>query len=242
MAQTGSSAPPSILAFDTAGSAASVAVARGEHLLAHHRLALLHGHAEALMPLIDRLMRESALSPSALDLVAVTVGPGGFTGIRVGLAAARGIALATGAALLGLSGFEAVAASFPFGEPRGGEPHFLVVALESRREDLYVALFNKGGEPGLAPVSVMPDALAAALGTAALEKGLVVAGDAAHRAAAALPRASVRRVEAERVPDAIGVARAAYRSWLEGVRENAAQPLYLRPPDVTFPTARRSPR
>lgn len=235
-------ADPFILAFDTAGAAASVAVARGETLLAHHSLALLHGHAEALLPLIDRIMEEAGLSPAALDQVAVTVGPGGFTGIRVGLAAARGIALATGAALLGLSGFEAVAALFPFDELHGREAHFLLVALESRREDLYVALFEKSGEVAFGPMSVMPEALAAAVGKPVLEEGLVVAGDAAHRAAALLPPSSVRRVEAERVPDALGVARAAYRSWTEGVRENGAQPLYLRPPDVTFPPARQQPR
>lgn len=199
----------------------------------------MHGHAEALMPLIDRMMRQSALSPSALDLVAVTVGPGGFTGIRVGLAAARGIALATGAALFGFSGFEAVAALFPFDEQQGAEPHSLVVALESRREDLYVALFDKEGECRLPPISVMPEALAAAIGSAALEEGLVIAGDAADRAAGALPRKSVGRIEAERVPDALGVAQKAYRSWVQGLRENLAEPLYLHPPDVTIPTTRR---
>ena len=196
------------------------------------------------MPLIDQAMREAALSPGELDLVAVTAGPGSFTAIRAGLAAARGIALATGALLLGLSGFEAVAASFPFPgatqEEGPKEGPSLLVALESRRADLYVALFDDRGEPLLPPLSLLPEALAAALGGAPFAKGLVIAGDAAVRAAAALPTQSVTRIEAERVPDALGVLRAAFRSWRRGVRENAARPMYLRAPDVTIPRAKKA--
>ena len=68
----------------------------------------MHGQAEALLPMVDACMREAGQVPAAIDLVAVTVGPGSFTGIRVGLAAARGMALATGAQLIGVTSFEAV--------------------------------------------------------------------------------------------------------------------------------------
>jgi tRNA threonylcarbamoyladenosine biosynthesis protein TsaB len=234
-----SPAAPVILAFDTAGSAASAAVARAGQIIARRHLPLRYGHAEALMPLIERVMREAALTASALELVAVTVGPGGFTGIRVGLAAARGIALACGALLLGVSGFEAVAASVPFEAPREEEPASLMVALESRREDLYIALFDPRGTPLVPPLSVKPEDLSATLGEAVLDAGVVVAGDAAERAAAALPQSSLIRVQPDRVPNAAGVARAAYCHWLQGTRENGARPLYLHPPDVTFPAPRR---
>src|SRR5690349_183976 len=99
-----------ILALDTAGSACSVAIARGEQLLAADRREMRHGHAEALMPMVDAAMREARLTARELDAVAVSTGPGGFTGIRIGLAAAHGIALAAGARLIGISSFAAVAA------------------------------------------------------------------------------------------------------------------------------------
>jgi hypothetical protein len=83
-----------LLAIDTAGSACSVAVGRGIAVLAAERQTMRHGHAEALLPMIDRVMETAGVLPAALDGVAVAVGPGGFTGIRVGLGAALGIALA----------------------------------------------------------------------------------------------------------------------------------------------------
>src|SRR5260370_17614089 len=89
-----------LLAIETAGFRGSAAVGRGDRVLAAESLALRHGHAEALLPMIERVMAAAGLRPSQLDAVAATIGPGGFTGIRVGLAAARGIALAVGARLV----------------------------------------------------------------------------------------------------------------------------------------------
>src|SRR5438128_6462839 len=125
-----------VLALDSAGSACSAVVAAGDTVLAADHIASLHGQAEALMPMVDAAMRKAGLPPAAIDLIAATVGPGSFTGIRVGLAAARGIALAANAPLIGVSSFEAVAAMS--GEPSRIHSCFLLVALESRREDLFV--------------------------------------------------------------------------------------------------------
>src|SRR5207302_2188062 len=108
-----------------AGSACSVAVGLGENIVAEEHIDTMHGQAEALLPLVNRAMREAGQEPAALDVVVVTVGPGSFTGIRVGLAAARGIALATGARLLGVTSFDAVAVQ---ASPRdGSETRFLLV-------------------------------------------------------------------------------------------------------------------
>src|ERR1700733_4739814 len=92
---------PLVLAFDTAASACSVAVGRGQTMLARERRDMRHGHAEALLPMIDRVMAAAGLGPRDIDAVAVSVGPGGFTGIRAGLAAAQGLAMATHARLIG---------------------------------------------------------------------------------------------------------------------------------------------
>ncbi len=121
--------------------------------------ALRHGHAEALFPMIDRVMAKAGLTPSKLDAVAAATGPGGFTGIRVGLAAAHGIALAVGARLIGITSFAAVAARIASTE----EPacKMLLVALDSRRADFYVQLCARdGGSPLAAPEALLADQLA----------------------------------------------------------------------------------
>ena len=88
--------------------------------------------------MIERVMQEAGLAPAQLDAVAAAIGPGGFTGIRVGLAAAHGIALAVGGRLVGISSFAAVAARMADLGP--GAYESLLVALDSRRADLYVQL------------------------------------------------------------------------------------------------------
>src|SRR6516162_1830595 len=134
---------PVVLAFDSAGSTCSVAVAVGDTILCAERILTVHGQAEALLPMVDAAMRKAAVPPAGLDLIATTVGPGSFTGIRVGLAAARGIALATDARLIGVTSFVATAAGTA--QSNLSETRFLLVALESRREDLYIQFFDPAG-------------------------------------------------------------------------------------------------
>jgi len=101
-----------ILAIDTAldACAAGVLDTRSSRLVAHESLLMKRGHAEALMPLIARVMASSGIGFAELDRVAVTTGPGSFTGLRVGLAAARGIGLAAGRPVVGITTLTAYAA------------------------------------------------------------------------------------------------------------------------------------
>jgi tRNA threonylcarbamoyladenosine biosynthesis protein TsaB len=228
-----------ILALDSAGSACSVAVGLGERIVAQSRIETRHGQAEALLPLVDSAMREARQEPQELENVAVTVGPGSFTGIRVGLAAARGIALATGARLIGVTSFAAVADEATRSTCSTGR--FLLIALESRREDLYVQFFDPAGEPLGGPAVVMPSALGDATKAAVGTVPLLVAGDAAQRAAAALrPRRDTSVLE-NSAPGAVGALRAGLRLLRLGTAENAPRPLYLRPPNVTLPEGLRAP-
>jgi tRNA threonylcarbamoyladenosine biosynthesis protein TsaB len=224
--------PPVVLALDSAGSACSVAVGLGEKVVAEERIDTVHGQAEAVLPLVDAAMQGAGQPPAALDLVIVTVGPGSFTGIRVGLAAARGIALATGARLVGVTSFDAVAARTARNDC--SEICYLLVALESRREDLYVQFFNPWGEPFREPAPIMPvrfqEAVAATIGA----NPLLIAGDAAQRAAAALARRPNTAVIEDSAPGAEGTLRAGLRLLNLGKAADAPQPLYLRPPDVTL--------
>jgi tRNA threonylcarbamoyl adenosine modification protein YeaZ len=101
----------SVLGLDATGSACSAALLRDDRALAHRFAAMERGQAEALVPMIASVLAEAALPVAALDLIAVTVGPGAFTGVRIGLAAARGLALASGVPALGVTSFAAVAAA-----------------------------------------------------------------------------------------------------------------------------------
>ena len=101
-----------VLAIDTALAACSAAVLDTEHggIVAAESLPMARGHAEALMPLVARVMDQAGMAFSDLDRVVVTTGPGSFTGLRVGIAAARGIALAVDKPAVGLSTLFAYAA------------------------------------------------------------------------------------------------------------------------------------
>ena len=196
----------------------------------------------------SRSCARPGLRPATLDCVAVAIGPGGFTGIRVGLAAAHGIALAAGARLVGVTSFAAVAAA------RGGDPDgsgcagCLLVALDSRRDDLYVQLFDaRITRRQLQPAAVIAGPALPTRVEAGLRIGapLLIAGDAA---AARPPLRSAgtpgRRVlQPDSAPDARGVAAAALSALSERAGHAApVRPLYLRPPDVTLPKRRASAR
>jgi len=197
-----------------------------------------HGQAEALLPMVDRAMREASLTPSALDLIAVTTGPGSFTGIRVGLAAARGMALGLGVPLFGVTSFEACATSCE----DCPEERLLLVALDSRRADLYIQLFDSARRSLGAPAAVLPETLAETVVAATAARLLAVTGDAAARAAAALDWGECASVIEDVEPPVVGALRTALRRWRRGEQGGSARPLYLRPPDLTLASARRPGR
>ena len=211
-------------------------IAAGAEPLALRHMEMLHGQAEALLPMVDAAMREAGLAPAAIDCVAVTTGPGSFTGIRVGLAAARGIALARDLPLVGVSSFIATAATAVV--PADA---VLLVALESRRADFYVQLFDRAGLPLREPAAMLPQALAAAVDLAAVGRPLTIVGDAAVRAAGVLGARTGSSVLENAPPPVVGLAAAALRRWRDGERDGPVAPLYLRPPNVTLAAAPRMP-
>ena len=123
-----------ILAIDTALDACAAAVldTGSGRLIAQASQAMKRGHAEALMPLIAAVMKEAGLPFAALDRVAVTTGPGSFTGLRVGLSAARGIALAANRPVVGLTTLSAYAAPV-VGED---EKHPIISAIDARHDQV----------------------------------------------------------------------------------------------------------
>jgi tRNA threonylcarbamoyladenosine biosynthesis protein TsaB len=229
---------PVILAFDAAGLECSALVAVGETVLSAGCVDCRHGQAELLMPTVDEVVLRAGVSPGDLDIVATTVGPGSFTGIRVGLAAAHGVALAAKARLVGVTRFEAVAAAS--GELDEGYRGFLLVAVESRREDLYVQLFDYRRNPVAKPEAIMPAALREMVSVAIGEAPLLVAGDAAERAALSLAQRRKTGLLRATAPVVTGILRKALHQQRSGGGGNAVTPLYLRAPDVTPPLGRRT--
>ncbi len=220
-----------MLAFDTTGRGCSAALLDGSGAVLAHRTAaeLERGHAERLMPMLREVLEETKVAVGALGLIAVTTGPGAFTGIRIGLAAAHGLALASGVALRGVTSFAAVAAAID-PEERADRP--LLVAIDSRRVDIFVQHFAADGTAS-APAVLPPAALADWVPPGEL----ALAGDAAEAAAAALRAAGRAVVLSPRLgpPDAAHVGRAALAAWRAGEPGVPPQPFYLRAPAVTLP-------
>jgi len=223
-----------VLAIDTACSACSVAIAVDGGVVAADSAAMARGHAEALIPMVQSVMARAGMAYSSLDLVAVTVGPGSFTGLRTGLAAARGIGLAQGIPVVGVTTLEAVAAA-SVKDPVASAGLPVVIALETRRTDLYVQLFDPSSDQGLTPQSeilALPPEAALSL---IPETGALLAGDGAARLLAlASPalRGTLQHAEAVCLPDAADVAAIAMS---RAEAPLAAAPLYIHPPAVRRP-------
>jgi tRNA threonylcarbamoyladenosine biosynthesis protein TsaB len=217
-----------VLAFDSSGSACSAAVRDGDRLLARDSEAMTTGQAERLVPMIAAVMARAAVEFGDLDLIAVTLGPGAFTGVRIGIATAEGLALASGRPVLGLTSFEAVASGVPT-ELRAGRA--LVTAIESRREELYLQAFDAAGRPlaagALVPAVEWPSWLPAG--------PLVLAGDGAGRLAAAAAGRDVVRATGSGLVDAGDIAALAQRRWRPEEAAQRLEPIYLRAPDTTLP-------
>jgi len=214
-----------VLGFDSAGAGASVALLRDGAVVATRDTARERGQAEILMPMIAEVLDEGGIAASRLDLIGVSVGPGSFTGLRIAIAAARGLALATGVPAIGVTAFAAIAAQVPMARRDG---RALLVALDTRRDDFYLQLF--ASEASGDPVAIG----AAAVAAWTPPVPLLLAGDAAHRLAPALAGRDLAMGTAVRVEGA-DVARLAAAAYRPGLAIAPPQPLYLRPPDTTLP-------
>ncbi len=220
-----------MLAFDTAGAACSAAVLRAGALRARRFAAMARGQAEALMPMIAAVLDEAEMPVETLDLIAVTVGPGAFTGLRIGLAAARGLALASGVPVLGITSFAAVAAQTA---PAGAAGRVLVVALDSKRREFYLQAFSGQAPLGEGALVAPEDALAWLPAAP-----LLLAGDAAPALAQLIAgRREVALADGSGLADAADVARLAAARWQPGLWPPPPRPLYLRAPDTTTPRRR----
>ena len=212
-----------ILAVDTALGACSVALLAGEKIAGHSFEEMARGHAERLAPMVEETMAKAGLAFSQLDRLAVTTGPGTFTGQRVGLAFMRGLRIALKKPLTGVTTLEAMAAAAQ--SPRAAAIH------DAKRDEAYLLLWDSG-EAVLTPM-VLPFAGAVekirAFGPCALT------GSGAPAAFESLgkdfPLTAIRQ------PDALWVARLARCSARQPTDTATPAPLYLRAPDAKLPSA-----
>ncbi|HEY6754970.1 MAG TPA: tRNA (adenosine(37)-N6)-threonylcarbamoyltransferase complex dimerization subunit type 1 TsaB [Pseudolabrys sp.] len=214
-----------VLAIDTALEACSVAVLDTVHAEARvqESLPMQRGHAEALMPLIERTLGRAQVDVSTLDRIAVTTGPGSFTGLRVGIAAARGIALASGKPAIGLTTLAAFAAPLIAAD----DTLPVVVAIDARHDHVYLQVFGPGGRTVVAP-RIAPLREALRVSTAGTPR---IVGTAANKLAALWP-------SGERPPSVVEQRGAPRIDWVARLGAAASdtgtppKPLYLRAPDA----------
>jgi tRNA threonylcarbamoyladenosine biosynthesis protein TsaB len=224
-----------VLAIDTALSACSAAVLDTDRaaVIASETIPMTRGHAEAVMPMVAHVMDEARIDFAALDRIAVTVGPGSFTGLRVGISAARGIALAAGKPAIGLSTLAAFAAP----HIAAGDRSAVVAVIDARHEHVYLQVFDSGGRTVVAPrISPLHEAV-----RAVMSGPVRVVGSAAELIAAAWPRSGPPPVLVEQ-------ASAPEIGWIARLGAAAIEtrtppkPLYLRAPDAQPQDAARLPR
>jgi tRNA threonylcarbamoyladenosine biosynthesis protein TsaB len=203
-----------ILAVDTCLAACQVAVVDGDRVLASLSEPMMRGHQERLASMTREAMAEAGLDFAGLDRIAVTIGPGSFTGLRVGLAFAKGLGAALSIPVAGVGALEALAA----GAPAHGE---VLAIIDARREQVYAQAFRRGAALG-PPANRLVDELPGLLQS--LSSPLILVGPGAGLAAGFRPDAEVIAVAA---PDPAAVAGLAMSR-----APGALSPLYLRAPDA----------
>lgn len=219
------------LAIETSGTFGGAAIGRGDEVLAVARFRAPRNHAREFLPCVDQAAREAGIGPSQIRVVYVSIGPGSFTGLRIGLAGARMLALANHTAVVGVGSLQVVAQNAFLADP---VPDRVVVMLDAKRNHVYAggfALVDGVYETRDEAVEADPAALLSGQGTiAVLGEGLLVS---AHRAAA--ESAGVRILEEKLfLPRPEIVYRLGRRRYLRGERDEPRTlvPLYIRPPEA----------
>jgi tRNA threonylcarbamoyladenosine biosynthesis protein TsaB len=223
-----------VLAIDTALEACSAAIFDSEEnaIVAGESRAMARGHAEALLPLLDGVMTQARLDFFSIDRIAVTVGPGSFTGLRVGIAAARGIALAARKPVVGITTLAALAAPSIKADPN--RP--VAATIDGRHRHVYFELYGAGGHV-LLPPRIIP-----------VEEAVHAAASASARLVGSGARMMVELWPDPAYPPSIDERRAPDIAWVARLGAKAQQrdappkPLYLRPPDARPQSASILPR
>lgn len=233
-----------ILAFDSSTKVGSVALINGGVTEGEYTLSVQRTHAERLMPAIERVMADAGRRPSELNAVVVGTGPGSFTGLRIAISTAKGLSLALGCPVVGVSTLDAMAWGL------AGYDSLTCPMLDARRGEVYFALYRPDGE-GSVPVSgylAGPLTEAVRLIKGHSPKRVALSGDGARA-----HHDTLRDLLGSRAffpPEALSILRG---SWLVGAAQqrlargdfddpDTLSPLYVRPPEAEVKLASRERR
>lgn len=219
-----------VLGIETSTRRGSVAVSSDGVVLSAHFHEEPNAHAERLLGLIERALADAGITRDALDRVAVGVGPGSFTGLRVGIALAQGIALGLGRPLVGVGSLHAMARAVAATDRRVRVP-----VLDARRGELFVAAYAPDGAELFAPAALAASDARAALDAALGGASAVLVGESAKELGIDFEIA--RGVELD-LPHASTVA--LFGATLEPDAARA-EPVYVRGPGATLPNLPPSP-
>jgi len=209
------------LAVNTANMLLTVALVRDGQVLHSYETTETRDQGNLLLRHVQQGLDANGLTYANIDLLAVVSGPGSFTGIRIGLAALRALALATGKPVVGISSFEL------FAKPAAGMTN--VIAIESWREELYFAVQDSAGKPVIEDVNETPEDFARRM--ANVSGPYIVTGDAAEKLRGILPNATF---DTAPIPPA-HIATIAARKMQSSAPLTPPVPYYLREADVSFP-------
>jgi len=207
-----------ILAIDSANFSTSVALQEGKKILAYAENRTTHAGDTILLPMIESLFKGISLSIQDITHIAVTLGPGSFTGTRVGIASARGLSLALEVPILAVNSFEWVAHSY---NRKNSIDASLLVALESKREESFVSLFSPELKVLREATYLRPDQLSEYIGT----HRPVMTGNAAPYFCTG---------QDSWMPDAQDLALYVQEKLAGGTSFEPCIPFYLRPPEISF--------
>ena len=208
------------LALDTALQACSIAILRGKDVAVENFNLLEKGHAEVLPPMVARGLEQAGIGAAQLDRIVVTTGPGGFTGIRVGLAFARALGIGTSARVVGINSLSALRASHIHQGP-------CACVINARRGEVFAALYSPEGEVIIPPFAATPEDALSRLHTAFGDTPLQLIGDGAPLLPTHPNNWTTDKPDAQICPVAL-----AHLGQNVDPQKNPPDPIYLRAPDA----------
>jgi tRNA threonylcarbamoyladenosine biosynthesis protein TsaB len=223
-----------VLGFDTSHAKGSVAVVKGREILCEILFDAADTHSATLMPTIDSALEMAGTDISSIDLFAVTIGPGSFTGLRIGLATVKGFAAVKHSPVATMTSLELLAAAFPYSE------RVVCPVIDAYKGEVYAALYDtRSGSPVelVSPFSSRPEAI----GEVFRDRGpLILCGTGLGRYGdqllGAAPTGSGAAGAKWSIPSAAILAlRAAELEPVEYGILPSLEPLYIRPPDAKLP-------
>jgi len=226
-----------ILGVETATMTGGVALLSEERLISEYTLNVRTTHTARLMPAIDQILRDSSVDKSEIDGIAISTGPGSFTGLRIGLATAKGLALGLSIPLVGVPTLDALARNVPFAT------YQICTVLDAKKKEVYASLFRYEGDTlvRLMPYKVMPpgDLMKQ------LHEKTIFLGDAVNVyrefIAENLGDLAIFAPDAQRLPRAAIVAEMGLSKLKAGeyLDITSAEPLYIRPSDAEISVANK---